>query len=251
MEPVVSIVTPAYNASSTIEETFSSIKKQTYTNWEWIIVDDCSTDDTLKLIKEFQKEDSRVIVVESERNGGAAVARNLAIDKARGQYIAFLDADDMWHPTKLEKQLEFMIDNNYAISSTDYDLLLNGVLSSAYAIKKDVFNFKDMLKANNVGCSTVIYDSKMLGKVHMPLDAPKREDHAAWLDITKSGINIYKLNKSLTIYRVSNNSVSSKKMKMFKYQYRLYRNHMGYCAVKSFWLTLMLSFRKVFKKYKF
>ena len=247
----VSVITPAYNAEKTVEETYKSLKEQTFSNWEWVVVNDCSKDKTLDILTDIQKADKRVVVIDCKNNGGAAVARNIAIEKAKGRFIAFVDADDLWKPTKLETQIKFMKDNSYSITCTDYDLFSEDKLVDSFRIKRSSFNYKQMLKRNNVGCSTVMYDSSILGKRYMPLDAPKREDHAAWIDITKDGTTIYKVNESLTLYRVGNNSVSSKKFKLLKFQYILYRKHLKFNVFKASWYTFCLALRKVFTKYSF
>ncbi len=249
MSVEVSIITPVFNASKTIRDTFLSIKEQTFSNWEWILIDDCSTDDTLRVLESFAEEDKRIIIIKSDANGGAAVARNKGIEKARGKLIAFIDADDLWNKEKLDKQLRFMKDNDFAISCTDYEVSVDGNVKP-YISKNAIFNYKDILKANNVGCSTVIYDTSKLGKKFMPLDAPKREDHAMWLDITKEGTPIYKLEELLATYLMSKGSVSSKRLKMFKYQYILYRKHEHFNPLKSFHLTFWLALRRIFKKYR-
>lgn len=244
----VSIITPAFNASKTIEATYFSIANQTFGNWEWIVVDDCSNDDTIAILESISKKDNRVRYIKSEQNNGAAVARNKGISQARGNFIAFIDADDLWKSTKLEKQLQFMKSRDISISCTDYEISSNGE-TKVFSPKNKVFDYKDLLKANNIGCSTVVYDSSRIGKRYMPVDAPKREDHAMWLDISKD-FPIYKLEEPLAVYSFTENSVSSKKIKMFKYQYLVFRKHEGFGVFKSFWLTICLSYRRIFKKYK-
>ena len=247
--PLVSIITAAYNCKSTIRETYESIKNQTFLFWEWIIIDDHSTDGSFEYVNEMVKNDDRVIVLQMSNNSGAALARNTGIDKARGRYIAFLDADDLWKKEKLSSQITFMERNNYSFSFTNYDLLYGDDKIGKHRIKKDYVTYRQLLKTNYIGCLTVIYDSLNLGKVYMPLDCEKREDHGAWLDITKKGTNAYRLDEYLSIYRIGSGSVSSNKRKMMKYQYRLYRKHEKFCVIKSLWYTFLCSVNKVFKKY--
>ena len=249
MEIEVSVITPAYNASKTILDTYESIKNQTFSNWEWIVADDCSKDDTLKILRDLANKDPRIVIVESNENGGAAKSRNLAIEKARGRYLAFLDADDLWLPTKLEEQLEFMKANNYAFTYTNYDVFLPNGKVINYSYKKNYSDYKDILKGSKIGCLTVIIDTSITGKIFMPLDAEKREDHAAWLDLTKRGIIAYKLDKTLCKYRIGNTSVSHNKFKLIKYQYRMYRRHEKFGVFKSWHYTFMVIFNKVFRKY--
>ena len=248
-KPKVSIITPAFKCKKTINETYESIKNQTFSSWEWLVIEDCSNDGTYELIEEMVKDDERVVLLKTEKNSGASVARNIGIEHSKGRYIAFLDADDLFKEDKLEKQIAFMEKNGYEFTFTNYDLLYkNGTIKHRRIASKSI-NFKKLLTCNYIGCLTAIYDSEILGKVFMPNDCEKREDHAAWLDITKKGIIAYKLDESLSIYRVENGSVSSNKFKMIKYQYRLYRKHLNFGAIKSLYLVLVCSMKKVFRKY--
>lgn len=245
----VSVITPAYNCFDTIQRTFDSIKNQTYTNWEWIVVDDCSKDKTLEKLYEIAKNDSRVKVFSIKQNSGVAVARNFGIQSANGRYIAFLDSDDTWMPNKLEKQISFMQKKDIAFSSTNYKVAREGKKDIFYRPKKEVVTYKDLLKSCSIGCLTVIYDKDKIGKIYMPVDAPKREDHATWLDITKRGFCCYVINEPLAYYYLSDKSVSSRKMRMFRYQYIMYRKHLKFNVVKSFYLTFLVAFNKIFFKY--
>jgi glycosyltransferase involved in cell wall biosynthesis len=249
MPPLVSIITPAFNCENTIKETYESIKNQSFYSWEWIIVEDHSNDNSFTIIKDIVKNDRRVIFFQTSKNSGAAIARNLGISNAKGRYVAFLDADDLWEKEKLTSQITFMEKNNYSFTFTNYDLLYSNGKIRKHRIKKDVVTYKQLLKTNYIGCLTVVYDASILGKIFMPLDCEKREDHGAWLDITRKGVNAYRLDEYLSIYRIGNESVSSNKAKMMKYQYRLYRKHEKFCAIKSLWFTFLCSVNKVFKKY--
>lgn len=246
---VVSIVTPAYNCKSTFSETFRSVMNQTFSDWEWLIVEDNSTDGSYEFIRDLVKNDARIKLFQTPKNSGAAIARNISIEKASSKYIAFIDADDLWKQEKLEKQIQFMKSSNYVFTCTDYELLYKNGKKKKYASKRKDFNYKKLLATNAIGCLTVIYDAEQIGKVFMPIDCPKREDHGAWLDITKKGIVAHKLSECLSTYRVNDSSVSSNKQKMFKYQYKLYRKHERFGPIKSFWFTFVLSLNKLFKKY--
>ena len=246
-KPVVSIITPAYNCASTIEETYLSIKTQTFSSWEWIIIEDCSKDNTYNFIKSIAEKDSHIILLQTEKNSGAAVARNVGIEKARGRFIAFLDADDCWDKYKLEKQLKFMNENNYLFSYTDYRLLFPNGKTKEYSPKKDKVGYKNLLKNCDIGCLTVIYDSGVLGKHYIPLDCEKREDYGLWLDLTRDGTFAYKLSEVLATYRVTSNSVSSKKHRMLKYLYRVFRKHEKFNAIKSLFYLFIYSFNRLRK----
>lgn len=246
---IVSIITPAYRCKKTILDTYNSIKKQTYPFWEWIIVEDNSNDGTLEFIKEITKNDDRVVVLTTVINSGAAVARNVGIEKARGKYIAFLDSDDLWKTNKLDHQIRFMKTNGYVFSFTNYDLLYKNNKTKKYRIKNDSATYKTLLKRNDIGCLTAMYDASAIGKFYMPLDCVKREDHGAWLDIAKKGIVAYRLDEYLSIYRIGTSTVSANKLKMLKYQYRVYRVHEGFNVIKSLWFLFVCSMNKIVKKY--
>lgn len=247
--PVVSIITPAYNCINTIKEVYESLKSQTFSHWEWIVVEDYSNDESYKYIQHMTSGDARVRLFRTPKNSGAAVARNIGIENACGRFIAFLDADDLYKKDKLEKQIKFMEDNGYFFTFTNYDLMYGDGTKKQFRIKKDKLTYKSLLKTNSIGCLTAMYDAQKVGKVYMPLDCEKREDHGAWLDITKKGIIAYRLDEFLSVYRVGNQSVSSNKAKMVKYQYRLYRRHEKFGVIKSLWYVLLCSLNKIFKKY--
>lgn len=219
---LVSIIMPNYNSEKYIEATIKSVLAQTYQNWELLFVDDCSSDRSLEIAQSF--EDERITILFTDKNGGAALARNKAIEKARGKWIAFLDSDDLWMPEKLEKQITYMQNNDISFSYTDYEVIdENNKTVSIFKPRLDVCKYKDILKHNYIGCLTVIYDSEKIGKVLMPVNAVKREDLACWLSILKNGAQAHCLHECLAQYKVHSNSVSSNKLKMVKYQWQVYR----------------------------
>ncbi len=221
-QDLVSIIMPNYNGGKYIEETVKSIFFQTYQNWELLFVDDCSTDNSLDVIRSFN--DERIKVFQNGVNSGAAVSRNYALKMAKGRWIAFLDSDDLWAPEKLEKQIAFMQSNDIAFSYTDYDVIdENNEIISTFKPRLDVCSYKDILKHNHIGCLTVVCDSKKIGEIIMPTEAIKREDMACWLRILKTGTKAFCLHESLAQYKVHSNSVSSNKLKMIKFQWRVYR----------------------------
>lgn len=219
---LVSIIMPNYNSSCFIKQTIDSVIVQTYENWELIIVDDCSTDNSLEIICRY--EDPRIRIIKNTENCGAAVSRNKAIEVANGRWIAFLDSDDLWNKNKLLKHIKFMLEEQAAFSFTNYSVL-NGQneFVTEFAPKKDVYDYGMILKHCYIGCSTVIYDIEQVGKVYMPTDAIKREDFACWLQILKNGQNATCFHECLTTYRVHSHSVSSNKVKMATYQWNVYR----------------------------
>lgn len=248
-KPIISIITPAYNCKNTIAETYDSIKAQTFSHWEWIVIEDHSTDDSFEYIKDLVSNDSKVVLLQTTKNSGAAVARNVGINAAKGRFIAFLDADDLWLENKLEEQMDFMISNDYGLTYTDYYLLYKNKNMKKFILKKDYASYKSLLKKNDIGCLTVMFDTDKVGKILMPLDCEKREDYGAWLDATRNGLIARRLNKLLSIYRIGESSVSSNKIKMVKYQYRVYRRHEHFGPFKSAWLVFVCALNKMFKKY--
>lgn len=249
IEPLVSIITPAYNCSKTILETFKSIKSQSYKNWEWIIVEDHSLDDSFGFLTNLAKEDDRIVLLRTTKNSGTATARNVGIDAARGRFISFLDADDLWKPNKLKTQISYMIDNDMVFTYSDYDVLFEDGRMVQFTPKRKCADYKSLLRRNDIGCLTVAYDASKIGKAYMPLDAQKREDYAAWLDITKKGIVAVKISENLAIYRLGSASLTSNKKKMVKYHYRVYRYHEKMGVLKSIFYLLIFSMNKRFTKY--
>lgn len=218
---LVSIIMPNYNSAPYIVATVKSVLAQTYPNWELLFVDDCSSDNSVELVRSFQ--DDRIKILLMNENGGAALARNKAIEEARGRWIAFLDSDDLWMPEKLEKQLTYMQDSGISFSYTDYEVIdENDTPLSTFKPHLDVCRYTDILKHNHIGCLTAIYDSDKLGKVYMPTDAIKREDVACWLRILKGGETAHCLHECLAKYKIHANSVSSNKLQMMKYQWQVY-----------------------------
>ncbi|WP_028043334.1 glycosyltransferase family 2 protein [Candidatus Stoquefichus massiliensis] len=221
-ENLVSIITPAYNAGKTIREAIESVLNQTYQNWELLIVDDCSTDNTYEIINEF--EDLRIRVFRHEKNMGAAIAWNTAFKHMQGRYVAFIDADDIWTDNKLSLQLRYMKKNNYEFTYTSYDWIDDNGLSLNKIIKAPkTQTYESFLKNTNMGNSTVIMDRKYINilpvqKVDMNWDGALR------FPILKQGHTAHGMDEVCMHYRVNNNSVSSNKIKAAKGLWNLYKN---------------------------
>lgn len=229
---LVSIIMPNYNSEKYLKETIDSVINQTYKNWELIIVDDCSNDASLAIISKY--DDNRIRILRNTSNSGAAVSRNYAIKESQGRWIAFLDSDDLWAENKLSSHIEFMVNNNLSFSFTNYSVInSDNELVTEFCPKLDIYDYKTILKHCYIGCSTVIYDKQQLGEILMPVEADKREDFACWLKILKSGVNAVCFHECLTTYRVHNNSVSSNKFKIIKYQWNVYRNIENLSFIKS------------------
>lgn len=220
---MVSIICPVFNSADFLDDSIRSVLKQSFHDWQLILIDDQSTDDSYSLALTFEQEDSRIKVLRLDENSGAAAARNKGIEFAQGRYIAFLDSDDLWSPNKLEIQLKFMQENNIAFSYSAYQKIdENGFAIGVVGVPKQV-SYNDLLKTNCIGCLTAIYDTKKLGKVYMPTNT-KREDFATWLNILKKIDYAYGMNEMLAQYRVYSSQSSAKKMKMAKENWRLYRD---------------------------
>ncbi|OIK10460.1 glycosyl transferase [Bacillus sp. MUM 116] len=247
-QPTISIITPSYNASKVINKTIESVLMQTYQKWEMIIVDDCSTDDTPEILKRYAEEDDRIRVIFAKENGGAAIARNLALKHAQARYIAFLDSDDCWKLDKLERQLTFMQKNDYAFTFTGYEFISNdGVLLNKYVSAPEKITYEDMLKNTIVGCLTVMVDRKKIGQIQMP-NIRTRQDLAMWLAILKKGFNAYGLNENLAEYRIGNLSISKNKWKAAKMNWFVYRKIEKLNFLKAFWCFSHYAYHAVVKR---
>lgn len=242
----VSIIIPLYNCSDFLYTTLNSVLAQTYQNWEVIMVDDNSSDGSFLLAKKFIEQDNRIKLSQLERNSGAAAARNTAIKAANGRFIAFLDSDDLWHPHKLEKQINFMLKNNYAFSYTAYEKINEEGKVIGHVGAPMRLNYKQLLMTNEIGCLTAIYDTEILGKVYMPTET-KREDYATWLSILKKIDYAYGMPESLGQYRVYANQSSAKKSKMAKENWNLYRNIENLSFIKSIYYFSHYSIRGVLR----
>ena len=233
--PEISIITPCYNSSKFLKETIQSVLKQSFADWEWIITDDLSTDNSVEILKSIK--DARIIIVESIENGGAGHARNLSLEKANGRYITFLDADDYWEPTFLEEMIDFMKKENSELAYSNYARCnedLEPQLADFIADKE--VTFQNLLKTCRLSLLSSMYDSQRVGKEYFPKGS-KREDHVMWLNLLKK-IKVGKpLPKTLAKYRMHPTSVSRKKSDIIKDQYLVYKDYMQFSTVKSLYYT--------------
>ncbi|MFJ5964409.1 MULTISPECIES: teichuronic acid biosynthesis protein TuaG [unclassified Bacillus (in: firmicutes)] len=247
-QPLVSIITPAYNAERYLTETVHSVLAQTYSNWEMIIADDCSTDGTRKLLEELSQMDDRINVIYLEENGGAAIARNAAIKQAKGRFIAFLDSDDKWKKTKLEKQVNFMLSNGHAFTFTAYDVIAeNGEPLQKTVTAPSQLNYNEALKNTIIGCLTVMLDREQVGLIEMP-NIRTRQDLATWLSILKRGFTAYGMSEPLSEYRIVGNSISSNKWKAAKKTWFVYREIEQLHFVKASWCFMHYATNAVKKR---
>ncbi len=247
-EGLISIITPTYNCGKFIKETIESVQNQTYENWEMIIVDDCSTDDTKAVVEEISKVDARIKYYCLEVNSGAAVARTKAMELAEGEYMAFLDSDDLWLNNKLELQLNFMVQNDYAFTCTAYEK----ISETGEKLKKKIVkaipktNYNRLLLDCPVGNSTVMYSVKKMGKFEVP-NIRKRNDDALWLQMLKKEQYIYGLNQVLMQYRLRQSSLSHKKLDLIKHHWYLYRKIEKLNVFRSAFHVCVWCFIKVFR----
>ena len=246
MKPLVSIIMGVYNAADIVGNCIDSVIAQTYTNWELIIVDDCSTDDTDAIIEPLLA-DSRITYLKNETNSGAAVSRNRALKLAKGRWIAFLDSDDEWLPDKLYKQIRFMEDNGYAFTFTDYRTVRNGVSAPYINTGPDVVGRRKMYNYCYIFTGTVVYDRDVIGLIQIA-DLRKNNDYAMWLAAVEKS-DAYRLPECLSHYNKHDSSISSgSKLKLIKWHYIMFRKGLGKGPVVSFILTVNNLIHGVIKK---
>ena len=235
MNELVSIITPSYNSAKFIRETIDSVLAQTYPYWEMIIVDDCSTDGSVEIIGKYIIKDNRIKLIKLSNNSGPAIARNTAIKEAQGRYIAFLDSDDLWYPDKLEKQIEYMNLTECVLSYSYYDVIdENNNRTNQIYKPKEKLSYNELLKSNSIGCLTSIYDTKIVGKEYMPI-IKKRQDYGLWLKLLKKIDYAYCIKEVLATYRIRKGSISSNKLELIKYNWKLFREHEKLSIIKSFY----------------
>lgn len=249
MGDLVSVIMPSYNTAEFIKESINSVLNQTYQNFEIIIVDDCSTDNTDEVVAEIK--DERIKYLKNEKNSGAAVSRNRALREAKGKWIAFLDSDDVWLPEKLEKQISFMKENGYSFTFTDYRIVWNGKdMEPKIYIGPNVVNRKLMYRYCYFSTITVMYNREEIGLVQIA-DVKKNNDYAMWLKIIEKA-DCYRLPEVLSYYYKHDNSISSgSKIKLIKHHYILYRKAMELGKLKSVLYTIKNLYFGVLKKIKY
>lgn len=219
---LVSIITPAYNSHRFISSMIQSVLNQSYTNWELIITDDCSTDDTPNIVRSFSEKDGRIQYHCLEKNSGAGVARNNSIKLAKGRFIAFLDADDMWMSNKLEMQLEYMMKHDCALSYGSYMIVDEENVVKGIDVAPFKQTFSQSKKDNKIGCLTVVYDTEKVGKVFMPT-IRKRQDWGLLLSVLKKCDIAYGIKTPIAYYRKGQVSLSKNKWSLVKYNIALYQ----------------------------
>jgi teichuronic acid biosynthesis glycosyltransferase TuaG len=239
---LISIITPAYNASEYIAETIESVLAQTYSDWEMWVVDDHSYDGTADIVENYSENDSRIHLIRMLKNVGPAEARNIALRKANGRYIAFLDSDDLWHPEKLEKQMNFMRSHCYAFVFTSYQRIKGKNGKSLNVIKvPESIDYQNYLKNTIIGTLTVVIDREKTGFFEMP-DVRSSHDMALWCDILKRGFKAYGLQETLAYYRVVPGSNTAKKLRAARDVWRVYRRIEGIALIPSLYNFIFYAF---------
>lgn len=222
---LVSIIMPSYNSEKYLLDSINSVKNQTYQNWELLIIDDCSKDNSVLIIKEAMKQDKRIKLFENKKNEGVALTRNKGIMKSKGRFICFLDSDDLWNKDKLIKQIDFMKTRNYSFSYTNYEFTnSHGIPNNKIVNVPIKINYKQALKNTTIFTSTVMFDLNLLSKedIYMP-NLRRGQDTATWWKVLKKVEYAYGLNEVLSYYRRTDNSLSSNKIVALKRTWNLYR----------------------------
>lgn len=246
--PLVSIITPSYNAEKFISKTIDSVINQTYLNWEMIIVDDCSTDNTISIIKSICSQENRIIFIENKKNVGAAETRNIALKKAKGNFIAFLDSDDIWFHKKLENQINFMLEKSIPISFTSYQLInekgqtLNKVINAV-----DSISYKEYLKNTIIGMSTSMINTSLVKPFRFE-NIRTRQDTMLWITLLKRGHVAYGIKEVLVKYTVRSNSISANKYKAAAKVWDLYYNMEKMNFIKSSYYFMFYMFNAIKKR---
>lgn len=247
MLPLISIVTPCYNAEKTISETIDSVLSQTYQNWEMLIIDDCSNDKSKEIINNYVLKDSRIKYKSTSKpSGSPSLPRNIGIDSAQGVYIAFLDSDDLWLSDKLEKQIRFIENNKYEFVYSDYEKVnYKGCRNNRVIKMPNTSSYWDVLESCTIPCLTAIIARRLIG--HHRFKSIPKEDFAFWLEILKQGTTAHNQGEVLALYREQPVSRSSNKIKMVKNQWFVLREIEGIKPVIATILMMTFLFRGLLK----
>ena len=247
-QPLVSVIMPCYNMVSYVSDSIKSVIAQTYPHWELLIVDDASTDETVNIIKSYAQADSRIKFAIKKQNSGISDTRNLCIQMAQGQFLAFLDADDIWHPEKLEKQLSFMMAKNIGFTYSTYDWIdEDGKVMNKFINTIGNLDYKTYLRNTIIGCSTVMVNKTITGDVIVPKFRTS-EDTATWLDILRKGLLAYAIDESLVSYRIRRKSASSNKIRASIDLWKVYRQHEKLPFFKAIYYFSCYAFNAVKKR---
>lgn len=246
--PQISIILPVYNAERYINRTITSILQQTYTDFELIAIDDCSTDSSLQKLKEWETKDRRIKVLTNTHNLGVADTRNKGTATAKGMYICFIDSDDTWHSDKLAQQLEWMQRTGSDFSCTEYDMVDDeGRFIKHRSVYTQAIQYDDLLKENYIICSSVMIKTD-LAKQHSMNGTYVHEDYIYWLDLLKTGARGTVLQENMTQYRLAQTGRSANKLNAAKGRWQIYRKYLKFNIVKTVWYFVHYAVNGV-KKY--
>lgn len=248
VDGLVSIVMPVHNAERFLEEAIRSVMSQTYAGWELLVINDNSSDSSMDIASKLAAEDKRIKIYDNPHSTGyPATPRNMAVDLAKGRYIAFLDSDDVWLPNKLEHQLPYFLESDkIGVVFSDYEKIDENSKRSNRIIKaRKITTYKKLLLGNVIGNVTAMYDVNRVGKAYFPL--VRHEDYAMWLSILKRGFVARNTGKVMALYRVSNGSVSSQKTRLLTWQWNIYRKVEKLNFLKSVYYYTNYAIRGVFK----
>ncbi len=248
MNELVSIIVPVYNARKFIRETMDSVMAQTYPSWELLLIEDVSTDGTAAVIEEYvrEKEEQRIRLIRQPENRGAARARNRGLEEAKGRYIAYLDADDLWEPEKLQHQLLFMEKNEAAFCFTGYEFADEcGVGTGKVVRVPETLNYRQALGNTTIFTTTVMFDTEKIPKEMLEMPVMKSEDTALWWRILRNGYTAYGLDENLVRYRRPGKSLSSNKLEAIRRIWNLYRRAEGMSIPASVWHFCFWALRAV------
>jgi teichuronic acid biosynthesis glycosyltransferase TuaG len=248
--PLVSIITPSWNVERLIGETILSVQAQTLGDWELLIADDCSTDNTAAVIESYAANDSRIRLIRQPRNGGPALARQTAIERAKGRFIAFLDSDDLWLPTKLERQIAFARAHRAALSYTAFRRINeDGSVAGRLIAVPGSLTYDQLLKNTSIATLTALVDREISGPIAMKNEG--YDDFCLWLSILKPGHVAWGLNEDLARYRVRGVSVSSRPMRSAGWVWHIYRDVERLSLLKSAWCFAHWAARAWLKRRQF
>lgn len=247
-QPLVSIIMPSYNAENFIAESIESVLHQTYSNWELIITDDCSSDHTPDIVQSYCNQDSRIDFVIAKQHSGIAGTRNQCLLRAKGRFVAFLDNDDLWYHEKLEKQVRFLTENDYPFAYSEYELMNEDGTPKGKIIKTaGVIDYNKYLKNTIIGSGTIMLDTSKTGSLQMP-DNATSDDMALWCKILKDGHHAYPMKEVLMKYRVRSNSASANKLKAAKDVWLVYRKQEKLSLFYSLTCFCCYAFNAVIKR---
>lgn len=229
-EDIISIIVPVYNVENFITETMESVRVQTYTHWELLLIEDGSSDRSAEIIEAYAEKtgDKRIRLIRQPSNLGAARARNRGVAQARGRYIAYLDADDLWHPEKLKRELAFLKAKNAAFVFTGYEFADEQGRGTGKIVRvPETLNYRQALKNTTIFTTTVMFDMEKISKEELEMPVIKSEDTALWWKILRSGHIAYGLDENLASYRRAGRTLSSNKLEAVRRIWNLYRKAEG------------------------